>query len=92
MKPPADTLAPPTPLEALRSKFPTGSTVSYKDNTLRAKRKAQTGVVTDCWETGSGTLVVSVKLADSELDTLPENLTMVRLPHSVPTVHDERID
>jgi len=81
MTPPPPATSPPTPLEALRLKFPVGSVVSYKDLTLRVKRKARTGEVTDVWTTPTGTLVVSVKMSDSTLDTLPENLTMLRIPH-----------
>lgn len=70
-------------LQDLRLKMPVGSTVRYLDTTIcgyRTRRKSVTGEVIAIGNGDNGRFVVRVKLKDGLLDTIHDNLTLVRKP------------
>jgi hypothetical protein len=79
-------------LETLRRQYPTGSTVSCKDTTLRPSPKARTGLVDEVRLSLDGNPYIRVQMPNSVLDTIPENVTLLRTPGSTITPHDERLD
>jgi hypothetical protein len=71
-----------TELERLTARYPEGSTVRVQDKTLRPLLKAVTGTVIGLKVSGEGVLFLRIRLKDSTLDTLPENVTLLRNPAS----------
>lgn len=83
-----------TTLDEARRLYPTGSTVSYRDLTLRPRRKARTGTLEAIRE-GTGeveAIVATVRIGDSVLTTLIDNLTLIRTPGSTITPKDNPLD
>lgn len=80
-------------LDELRARFPDGSTVSYYDKTLAktSVRKPVTGTST-AGLTSQGVPFIRIVTDDSTIDTLPENVTLLRTPHSKILPKDNPLD
>lgn len=81
-------------LDDLKEKFPDGSTVSYHDRTLplTSLRKPMTGTC-EALLTSEGKPFLRVTVKDGTVvDTLPENVTLLRTPNSKITPKDQPED